>query len=133
MIGKKGNILTENIIFIILNLIFFTVLILFVFSRSGGAALLEEEYAKQIALMIDSAKPVMIFHLNVEELVEKAVEEGFQGEIISVGENIVTIKLRNKGGYSYSFFNDVNVSAYPDISSPSNPIKEYVIIIDRYN
>ena len=131
MVNKRGEILTENIIFIILNLIFFTILILFIFSRTGSAALLEEEYAKQVALMIDAAKPGMIFHLNVEELIDKAEKEGFSRDVISVGKNIVTVKLRSKGGYSYSFFNDVSASAFPDTSS--RPIKEYIIRVNEYN
>lgn len=131
MVNKRGEILTENIIFIILNLIFFTILIFFIISRTGSAALLEEEYAKQIALMIDAAKPGMIFHLNAEELIDKAEKEGFSRDIISVGKNIVTVKLRSKGGYSYSFFNDVDVSVFQDTSS--RPIKEYIIRVNEYN
>jgi len=55
MIHKKGNILTGNIIFIILNLVFLSILIIFLFSKMGSAIVLEEKYAKQIALILDSA------------------------------------------------------------------------------
>lgn len=137
MVCKRGDILIENIIFIILNLIFFTILILFIFSRTGSAALLEEEYAKQIALIIDAAKPGtivdikpgMIIHMNMEELIDKAEKEGFEGNIVSITGNLVTVKLRSKGGYSYSFFNDVDVFVFPDTSS--KPIKEYIITINK--
>ncbi|MDP2673184.1 MAG: hypothetical protein Q8O84_05210 [Nanoarchaeota archaeon] len=124
--NKKGVILAENIIFIVLNLIFLLILIFFLFSKVGGAAVLEEKYAKQIALMIDSAKPGMEIHLNVKDALEKADSEEFEGKIIEVVGNIVTVKLREKGGYSYSFFNDVDVSTYLDDINKG----EYVITVN---
>ena len=124
---KRGQILVENIIFIILNLVFLTILILFIYSKSGGEAVLEEKYSKQIALIIDSAKPGMIIHLNMENAIKKAKNNGFKENIVSISGNTVTVKLREKGGYPYSFFNDVSVSIFPDTSS--KPVKEYVIKI----
>ena len=108
---KKGNVLTENIIFVILNLVFLSILILFVFSKSGGAAVLEEKYAKQIALIIDSAEPVMAISLDMSDAVKTARDNGISaGEIVSINGNVVNVHLRDKEGYSYSFFNDVDVS-----------------------
>ena len=114
---KKAQILVENVVFIILNLIFLTILILFIYSKSGSEALLEEKYAKQIALIIDSAKPQMEIHLNMEDAIKKAKNKWGEdkiGKIVSISGNTVTVKLREKGGNSYSFFNDVDVSAYQD-------------------
>ena len=56
VLKKKGSILTGNIIFILLNLLFLSILILFLIKQGEGAIVLEESYAKQIALLIDSAK-----------------------------------------------------------------------------
>ena len=70
--NKKANILVENIIFIVLNVLFLTILVLFLFSKTGSAAVLEEKYAKQIALIIDSAKSGMIIHLDMEDAIENA-------------------------------------------------------------
>jgi len=124
---KKGNILTENIIFIILNLVFLTILVLFLFSKVGSAAVLEEKYAKQIALIIDSSKPEMRINLNMEDAIEKAKDEGWQeNQIVSIIDNRVTVKLSEKGGYSYSFFNDVGAQANFDSS-----IEGYYFIIDE--
>ena len=124
----RGNILTENIIFIVLNLIFFTILILFVFLITGDAALLEEEYAKQIALIIDASRTGMIIHLNMENAIEKAKKEWGEDKIkniVSITGNTVTVKLRDKGGYSYSFFNDVDAFAFFDNENK----KDYIITI----
>jgi hypothetical protein len=115
--NKRGaNILIENIVFLILNLVFLTILIFFVFSRMGGTAVLEEQYAKQIALMVDSAKPGMVIKLDMKKGFDKSDKVKWGREnVVSISENIVTVKLSEKSGYSYSFFNDVDVSAYPDI------------------
>ena len=124
---KRGQILVENIIFIVLNLIFLTILILFLYSKTGGEAILEEKYSKQIALLIDSAKPSMTIQLNMEDAIEKAEDNGWdKDKIVSISGNTVTVKLREKGGNSYSFFNDVNISKFPDK-------EEYIFLIGDYN
>ena len=126
--NKKANILAENIIFIVLNMLFLTILIIFLFSKTGSAAVLEEKYAKQIALLIDSAKPGMTIHLNMEDAIEKAEEEGWDtANVVTKNENIITVKLREKGGYSYSFFNDVDFS--PNLDTTNN--KEYFFVINE--
>ena len=124
---KRGNILVENIIFIILNLVFLSILILFLVKQGSGAIVLEQSYTKQIALLIDSAKPGMILKLNMEEGKKLADKNKVNfDEIVKIEKNIVIVKLSEKGGYEYSFFNDVDVTAYPD--------KEfYVFIINEKN
>ena len=124
---KRGQILVENIIFIVLNLIFLTILILFIYSKSGAEAVLEEKYAKQIALLIDSAKPEMEIHLNMEDAIKKSERNNWgKDKIVSISGNTVTVKLREKGGNSYSFFNDIAVSAFPDE-------EKYIFLIGDYN
>lgn len=126
--NKRGNILVENVVFIVLNMIFLIIMILFLFSRMGDTAILEEKYAKQIAMAIDSAKPGMDISINMKEAVDKAKEEHFSGKIVFIEDNIVSVKLRDKGVYSYSFFNNVDLSQnyfYPDQN-------EYNFKIERY-
>jgi len=136
LINKKGNILTENIIFIILNLVFLSILVVFLFSKMGSAAILEEKYAKQIALILDSAEPGMTIHLNMKDAIKIAKKENRDlNNIISIQDNVVNVQLREKGGYSYSFFNDIDFdidfSVYPDVSS--EPVEEYIIFIEGDN
>ena len=105
MINKKGNILTENIIFIILNLIFLAILVIFLFSKMSTAAIIEEKYAKQIALIIDSAEPGMIMSINMKDAIKIAKKENRDlNDVISVQDNVVKVQLKEKGGYRYSFF-----------------------------
>ncbi len=127
-ISKKGNILTENIIFIVLNLMFLTILMLFLFSKMGSGAVLEEKYSKQIALILDSAKPGMQIHVNMEDAIKEADKElGRIDGLVTINENIVTVRLGEGKGYSYSFFNDVDATVYLD---PTNNV-EYVFIVNE--
>jgi hypothetical protein len=126
---KQGTILVENVIFIVLNLLFLIILILFLYRQGNGAVVLEQSYAKNIALLIDSAKPITEMKLNMEDAFSLAQKNGVKPEdIVKINENIVTVKLSDKGGYQYSFFNNVDVTTYPDIS----PNKNYIIKINGY-
>ncbi len=116
-LGKncKGQILIENVVFIILNVMFLAILVMFLMKQGQGTVLLESSYAKESALLIDGAKPGMIFILNMEKGRNIAEKNGIEfSDVIEVGSNYVNVKLTDKGGYKYTFFNDVNVSAYPD-------------------
>ena len=105
---KRGTILVENIIFIVLNLVFLSILVLFLFSKMTDVAPLEERYAKEIALIIDAAKPGMNISMNLRDLVKKANDEYYNKKIVIIDDNLVTVKISEKSGYSYSFFNDVD-------------------------
>lgn len=113
--NRGGKILIENVIFIILNLAFLAILVLFIFRQGAGAVNLEESYSKQLALLIDSAKPGMTLLVNMHEVSEDEwFIKNFQKSVKITG-NVVTVKLSEKGGYSYSFFNNVEpeVEVYP--------------------
>jgi len=130
--SNKANILTQNIIFIILNLVFLSILVIFLFSKMGNAAVLEEKYAKQIALILDSAEPGMIISLNMRDAIKIANKENQDlDNIISIYDNVIKVQLKEKGGYSYSFFNDIDFSIY--LNTSSEPIKEYIIFVEDYN
>ena len=97
--------------------------------QGSGAVLLEQSYAKNIALLIDSAQPVTDLKLNMRDAFALAEKNGINPEdIVKIDENVVIVKLSSQGGYKYSFFNDVDVSVYPDIF----PNKNYIIKINGY-
>ena len=126
--NKRANILTENIIFIVLNLVFITILLIFLFTKTGSAAVLEEKYAKQVALLIDAAEPIMTIHLNMEDAIKVAEKENLPaGEIVKITGNLVTVRLREGTGYAYSFFNDVEANANFDTLNK----KEYYFVISE--
>ncbi len=109
MLSKRGQILIENITFIIFNILFFIVLILFL-SRS---ILSSENVAKQLALFIDSAKKDDIIVIDFEKVVEFAEKNNVErDEIVKIEDNEVFVKLKEDGIGRYSFFNDVEVKTY---------------------
>lgn len=128
--GKKGDeILVENVIFLILNLAFFSFVIWFLLRQGSGAIILEQSYAKNIALLIDSGKPIMEITLNMEDAINLAEENGIdRKDIVQITGNLISVKLSGKGGYTYSFFNNVDATAYPDVYSEKN----YIIKINGY-
>jgi hypothetical protein len=123
--NRGTNILTENLLFIILNFIFLSILIIFLVSKVGSAAVLEEKYAKQIAMVLNSAKPIMEIHLNMKDAFKKADKNHWpRKNIVSVNENVVVVKLSERSkGYSYSFFNDIEIdNIYPLSNDKSNQL-----------
>ncbi len=128
---KRGTILVENIIFIVLNIAFISILLLFLVKQGSGAVVLEQSYAKNIALLIDASSPVMEMKINLKKGFDLAEKNGLAREdIVKIDNerNIVAVKLSEKGGYEYSFFNNVDATAYPDIF----PEKNYIIKINGY-
>jgi hypothetical protein len=112
---KKGEILVENLVFIILNLAFVVIIVLFLLKQGSGASVLENTYSKQIALLLDTAKPGMLFKINLEELKKVADKKGVNfKDVVKIDKNVVKVKLTEKSGQSYSFFNNISVVSYSD-------------------
>ncbi len=113
--NKKAEILIGNVIFILLNVLFLFVLILFLLKQGDGTIVLEQLYAKQISLLADSANPEMLIKIDMERGMEVAEKNGIDfREVVKITGNVVEVKLGENSGYSYSFFNDVRLNAYPD-------------------
>lgn len=130
MKNKRGNVLIENVIFIILNLIFLCLLEVFIIKQTNSSSLLEQSYAKNIALLIDSAIPVTEIVLDMDDAFKLADKNNvLREDIVRIAGNSVEIKLSSKEGYKYSFFKNVDVTAYPDIF----PENKYIIKINGYN
>ncbi len=128
--GVRGEILVENVLFIVLNIIFVSILIFFLFKQSSGAVILEQTYSKQIALMIDSAKPLMEIKMNMEKAQKVAEENKIDfREVVSINGNVVNVKISQKGGYEYSFFNDVEAKAFPETNSKNEYTGNYIFTI----
>lgn len=108
---KRGvNLVYGTVIFIILNLMFFIAMFLVVSRIENEAALYEQAYAKEIALLIDSAEPGTFISLNVDdfnEFIEKKLVS--EGQIVLINRNKVNIKLSNGAGYSFIYFSDYDV------------------------
>lgn len=114
MRGKKGSeILQENVIFIILNVLFFSVMLLFIYLQSSSVHLIEQESAKRIALMIDVSKPGTTIELNLGKLMGKAEkDEVNRNAVVKIDNdnNLIIVRGSKDSYYEYSYFNDVDVS-----------------------
>lgn len=110
--NKKADLLHEHVIFIVLNVVFFSVMLLFIYIQGSSVHLIEEETAKQIALLIDAAKPGTTIEINLKDLFAEAEKEGISKENsvkIDNDKNLVIVKGSEKSFYEYSYFNDVDV------------------------
>lgn len=119
---KADNIVLEYVIFIVLNVMFFGILMLFVIRSSSGVLVLEQVYAKQIALLIDSAKPGTITQIYLDEQATGFVHDYLKNckdaECCNKARNLihfddkekrVVVSLDGKKGYSYQTFTNYDV------------------------
>ncbi len=111
----------ETIIFLILNLVFISIMLIFVWSSGQGFFVYESMYAKKLALFVDYSKPGMTVFFDVTEIIEIAEEKGLKGqdleEIFKVDNenNEIIVDISGKGGHKYKFFSDYDVET--EISS----------------
>ena len=109
---RADTMVLGTVIFIILNIIFFVVMVGFVYSSGNRDFVYEQTYAKEVALMIDKAEPEMAILLDISKLIEiaeenkKPTEEIFK---INKNENKIFVSLSGERGYSYKYFSDVEV------------------------
>ena len=112
MKNKKADILHENIIFIILNVVFFSVMLIFIYLQGSSVHLDEEETAKQISLLIDASRPETTIEINLKDLFLEAEKNGINREkVVEINEdkNLVVVKASEDSFYEYYYFNDVYV------------------------
>ncbi len=110
---KKGvNLLSENVVYLLLVVLFVTSMFIGVTLVGRQVTLYEQVYAKQMALMIDKAEPGMEIEYRDFRIFKLAADNNAPRDIVSVDNdrNVVTVRLSNNQGYSYQFFNDVGVS-----------------------
>lgn len=108
--NKRGTFVIEDVILVILVIVFVTIIMVFVSKQSSNVYIKEEMAAKEIALAIDSARAGTEVKIHFEEYLDK-MEEGIVNPIkIDNDKNEVVVQLSEKTGYRYGFFNDVSVS-----------------------
>ena len=111
---KNAKMVMQTIIFILLNLVFFTVMLIFAYSSGNREFVYEQTLAKEIALIIDNANPEMIILLDLNKFIEIAEDNNQPiDKIIKIDneKNLVEVKLKEKGGYSYQYFSDYDISS----------------------
>lgn len=101
--NKRGLIISE-VVLIVVNILLFSGLFYGAKTKIGSDNILEQAYAKQIALLIDDAKPGMIIPLNIKDVKDKVKVDSFK-----ILDNKVIVKLGRFEGYSYEFASKKNV------------------------
>lgn len=116
----------ETLIFFLLNTIFFVTMLFFIYHAGTRAFIYEESYAKQIALIMDNAKPEMAILLDISEIIEIAEKNNKQlNEIFKLDKenNLVKVSLSERG-YSYQYFSDYDADLKTDNNWLSISIKD---------
>ena len=112
--NKRGELELHGIVsFIILLLIFFSGMFYFVSWFGKRVAITEQTYAKQIALLINQAKPNTVLEIDTFKLEYLAKKHDYSDRLkdiikIDYETGEVTIKLSKGGGYNYKFFTKLN-------------------------
>jgi hypothetical protein len=108
---KAEELVSEELIFIILNTIFFLVLVLFIVRVGSSDNSLEEQYAKKIALVLDQMKPNMEVTMDISELYALAVKNKYTGEnnllVLPIKNGKISVKASSRGGYSFYTFSSL--------------------------
>lgn len=114
MMYKRGDtLIIETVTFTLFNLIFFIGMLFYIYNAGNQSSILEQTYAKQIALLIDNAKPNMAILININNIKEVALNNNQPlDKIFSVDKqtNMIKVSLNRGGGYGYSYFSDYDVS-----------------------
>jgi len=97
----------------------------FISASSTGATVYEQAYAKQVALLIDEAKPNMQILVDFEEGIKVAEKNKKTSDLVRVDSktNQVIVNLGSKGGYGYKYFSDYDVNVY-------DVVKDNLIVIN---
>lgn len=127
---RKGEMLIENVVFIILNILFISILIVFLMNQSSGQINMEKNYAKEIALIVDSASPGMVITLNMKDALKVVEEKNYPFEnILDFSNHEVTVKLGESSSYGYHYFNDVKVNSYPEQDESDKYTGNYILVV----
>lgn len=105
--NKKGMDTSYHaVIFLILNVLFISIMMIFVSSSRNNSLFYEQIYAKEIALFLDSAKPGMEMILDFEEGFEIAKSNGIESGLVNIDEEKgeIHVALKKEGGYNLTYF-----------------------------
>ncbi len=108
--GGSDNVLIEQVIFIVLNVVVFSMLLFFVVSQTSGAAVIQEQSAKKIALAIDSMQKNMEVNITLPELFDGAKGNNYpydQMVKVNFDTGIVSVSIKSGSSYSYRHFSSV--------------------------
>jgi len=133
-IKKRGGLAFPIIIFLVLNIAFFTIMMLFVQRVSSNALIYEEAYAKKIGLLLNRAESGMEFRINVTDLALVAKKNGLTDQEvkkllinIDTEKGTVTIKAKKEGSFVFPYFSEI------ELEQGENPTTWLNLVFDKNN
>lgn len=115
---KRGQISMEVVVFLILNILAFSIGFFFIGDALDGVAFYERAYAKELAFLIDTARPGTDISLDFSKGLKIASEQGVRGEaldnlvIINNETGEIIVWLGGKGSKSFRHFSDYHLVGY---------------------
>ncbi len=109
-----GDVLSGNILYVILVVIFTIGVFMIIMQNKNNAGQWEEFYAKELALLLDRAKPGDQYTIDIQKASELAVKNGvsdpryiikFDGQARKV-----VVSLKPDGGTAFYYFSNVVVT-----------------------
>ena len=107
--GEGSDTLYPTIIRVIVYILFFSLISFFVFKSATGALVYEQAYAKDIALLLDKARPGTTITYDISKGIDIAGKNEVLIDnivLINSDEGYVDVRLTSHGGYRYYFFSD---------------------------
>ena len=103
--------LTGIVVYYVVVIIFLLLGLSVVYIKTHDSSVQEQVYAKQIALMIDKAKPGMNISFDISKMYEIASKNKYNGNVINIDSNNkkVYVNLISEKSYQYNFFSNVKV------------------------
>jgi hypothetical protein len=115
-ISERNDLLQDNMIYLILGLLFFVVMLGFISNQMNGASKFEDSYAKEIAKVINLAQPGDEITLDVQKATEIAGKNNMEisKKIFTFdnANNRICVKLSASRRKCYSYFNNVDILDY---------------------
>jgi hypothetical protein len=114
--NKKANVLTENIMYLILLAFFILLIWGFLFNRANSGALWEDFYAKELARTVDSGKAGDVLRLDVQKATSIAKRNGINIQnvesmfVFDAKQKRVCVQLSVSGGKCYPYFSELVVT-----------------------
>lgn len=110
---KRADLTTPIVIFLVLNIAFFSMMMIFVQRVSSNVLVYEEAYAKDIGLILNRAESGMTIYLDITNLVEIAIKNDLELKdlesliTIDVEKGVIVVKAKKEGGFEFPYFSKV--------------------------
>ena len=113
--AKFGDILMNNITYLLILIVFFIGMLYFVYSTANGSSVWSDFYAKEITKVIDSSRPGDYVSIDVRRATEIAAKNKVKFEDIfsfDNAKNEICVQLSSGRKSCFNYFNDVKVENY---------------------